>query len=95
MWISAYPFVQNDIFFKVPYVLWIWDFVNMYLTNLGTRIWSPLIHTYSKNGFFGPQNFAVPIEHMEKNFFSNFKPYDLANGMEWMCKIWWEYKHTS
>jgi hypothetical protein len=54
MWISAYPFVQNDIFFKVPYVSWIWDFVDMYLTHLGTRIWSLLIHNYSKNRFFWP-----------------------------------------
>jgi hypothetical protein len=52
MWILAYPFVQNDVFFKVPYVSWIWDFVDMYLTHLGTRIWSPSIHNYSKNRFF-------------------------------------------
>jgi hypothetical protein len=27
MWISAHPFVQNDVFLKVPYILWIWDFI--------------------------------------------------------------------
>jgi hypothetical protein len=54
MWISVYPFVQNDIFLKVPYVLWIWDFVDMYLTHPGIRIWSPSIHTYYKKWFFGP-----------------------------------------
>jgi hypothetical protein len=54
MWISAYPFVQNDIFFKVPYVSWIWDFVDVYLTHLGTRLWSLSIHTYSKKWFFWP-----------------------------------------
>jgi hypothetical protein len=45
MQILAHPFVQNVDFFKVPYVLWTWDFVEMYLTNLGTRIWSLSIHT--------------------------------------------------
>jgi hypothetical protein len=39
---------------KVPYVLWIWDFVDMYLINLEIRIWSPLIHTYFKKWFFWP-----------------------------------------
>ena len=41
----------------------------MYLTNLGTRIWSPSIHTYSEKWFFGPQNSVVPLEHKEKTFF--------------------------
>jgi hypothetical protein len=52
MWILAYPFVQNDVFFKVPYISWVWDFVYMYLANLGTRIWNPSIHTYSKKMVF-------------------------------------------
>jgi hypothetical protein len=95
MWISAYPFVQNDVFFKVPYILWIWDFVDMYLSHLGTRIWSPSIHNYSKKWFFGLQNSVVSLEHRGIYFFGNFEPYVLANGMEWMCKIWWTYKHTS
>jgi hypothetical protein len=54
LWISAYPFVQNDVFFKVPYVLWMWDFIDKYLTHLGTRIWSPSINTYSKKWFLWP-----------------------------------------
>jgi hypothetical protein len=37
---------------------------------------------YLKNGFFGPQNSVVPLEYMEKTFFSNFESYDLAKGME-------------
>ena len=45
MWISFYPLVENDEFRKVPYVYWLWDFVYMYLTNLGTRLWNPFIHT--------------------------------------------------
>jgi hypothetical protein len=52
VWISAYPFVQNDDSFKVLHVLWVWDFVDMYITHIGTRIWSPLIHIYSKIWFF-------------------------------------------
>jgi hypothetical protein len=54
MWISAYPFVQSDFFLKIPHVWEIWDFVDMYLTNLGTRIWSPSIHIYTKKWFFWP-----------------------------------------
>jgi hypothetical protein len=57
-------------FFKVSYVLWLWDFVDMYLTHLGTRIWSLSIHTYSITWFFWAPNPTVSLEHMEKNFFS-------------------------
>jgi hypothetical protein len=71
MWISTYPFVQNDIFFKVPYVLWLWDFVDMYLIHLGPRIWSPSIHKYSKNRFFWPPKLCcIPWAHGKFNFFS-------------------------
>jgi hypothetical protein len=52
MWISAYPLVEIDDFLKVAHLLWVWDFVDMYLTHLETRIWSPTIHIYSKNRFF-------------------------------------------
>jgi hypothetical protein len=45
--------------------------------------------------FLAPKNSAVPLERRGKTFFFNFEPYDLANGMEWVCKIWWTYKHTS
>jgi hypothetical protein len=38
MWISAYPLVEIDDFLKVPHLVWAWDFVDMYLTHLGTRI---------------------------------------------------------
>ena len=54
MWISSYSFVQNDIFPKVAHVLWLWEFVNMCLIHLETRIWSYVIHVYSKKWFFGP-----------------------------------------
>jgi hypothetical protein len=79
MWISAYFLVEIYDFLKVPHHVWAWDFVDIYLTNPGTRIWSPSIHTYSKNGFFGPQNSVVPLEHMEKNFI--FQLWTL-----WSCK---------
>jgi hypothetical protein len=95
MWISAYHFVQNDVFFKVPYVLWIWDFVDMYLTHLGTRIWSPIIHTYSKKWFFWPPELHyAPWVILRNFFFFNFEPYDLAYNMSWMCTIWWTHKCT-
>jgi hypothetical protein len=71
MWISAYPFVQNDVFFKVPYVLWIRDFVDMYVTHLGTRIWSPSIHTYSKKWFFlASKTLLYPLSIGEFIYFS-------------------------
>jgi hypothetical protein len=71
MWISAYTFVQNDVFFKVPYISWIWDFVDMYLTHLGIRIWSPSIHTYSKKWFFWPPKlWCIPWTHGWKLSFS-------------------------
>jgi hypothetical protein len=38
LWISAKPFVQNDIFLKVLYISWVWDFGDMYLIHLGIRI---------------------------------------------------------
>ena len=71
VWISAYLFVQNDAFFKVPYVLWIWDFVDMYLTHLGTRIWSPSIHTYSIKWFsWHPKLCCTPWAYGKKLSFS-------------------------
>jgi hypothetical protein len=51
MWISACPFVQNDVFLKVPFVLWVWDFVDMYLTHPRTRMWRDSFHMYSKKWF--------------------------------------------
>jgi hypothetical protein len=44
----------------------------MYSTNLGTKIWSPLIYTYSKlkNGFFGPKSLMYPLSTRKKLFFS-------------------------
>jgi hypothetical protein len=71
MWISSYPFVQNDVFFKVPYVLWVWDFVDMYLTHLQTRIWNPSSYIYSKKWFFWPpKNYCIPWAHGSFLFFS-------------------------
>jgi hypothetical protein len=96
MWILAYTLVQNDVFMKVPYILWIWDFLDLYLTHVGTRIWSPLIHIYSKKWFFLPQNTTIPLKHREKiNIFSNFEHYDLANDKEQVYEIWWAHRHTS
>jgi hypothetical protein len=71
MWTSTYPFVQNDVFFKVPYVLWIWDFVDMCLIHLGTRIWSPSIHTYFKKmDFLALKTLLYPLSIRKKLFFS-------------------------
>ena len=48
------PLCAKWRFFKDPQVSWIWDFLDMYLTHLETRIWSPSIHTYFIKWFFWP-----------------------------------------
>jgi hypothetical protein len=74
MWISSCPFVQNDVFLKVSYVSRMWDFVDMYLTHIGTRFWSPLIHIYSKNGYLAPKTLLYLLStRNNKNFLSNFE----------------------
>jgi hypothetical protein len=50
--------------------VWIWDFVDMYLTHLGTRIWSPSIHTYSIKWFFGHQTLLYPLSTGKKTLLS-------------------------
>jgi hypothetical protein len=70
MWIPTYPFVQNDVFLKVSYVLYIWGFVDMYLTHVETRTWSPLIHIYSKKWFFlPPKHCCIPWAQEKRTFF--------------------------
>jgi hypothetical protein len=44
IWISAYPFVENNFFSNLPQLWWIWDFAHMYLTRVRTRMWSPTSH---------------------------------------------------
>jgi hypothetical protein len=71
MWISAYPLVEIDDFLKVPHLEWVWDFVDMYLTHLETRIWSPTIHNYSKNRFFWtPKDWCSPFVGAKNTFSS-------------------------
>jgi hypothetical protein len=92
LWISATFIVENIFFLNIPYLLWVWDIVDMYLSHLGTRIKSCTIYaTY----FLGLQNSDVLHCHKEKTFFINFELYDLANGKEWLSKIWWTCRHTS
>jgi hypothetical protein len=55
--------------------------VDMYLTHIGTRIWSPLINIYSKKWiFFAPKTLLYPLSTKAKFIFSNFECYDLANN---------------
>jgi hypothetical protein len=54
MWISPYPLVEIDDFLKVPHLVWAWDFVDMYLTHLGIRIWRGI-----RSSFLGPQKTTV------------------------------------
>ena len=41
--------------------------------------------------FLASKTLLYPLSTRERTFFSNFEPYDLANGMEWISKIWWTY----
>ena len=59
-WISPYLIVGNIYFLNVPHLFWVWDFVNMYLTHLGTRIKWCTIHAYLKKLFFGPPKLCCP-----------------------------------
>jgi hypothetical protein len=71
MWISAYPLVENKIFLNASHLLWIWDFVDINLTHLGTRIKCRTIHAYLKKLFFGPSKFCYPpLAQGKKTFLS-------------------------
>jgi hypothetical protein len=61
MWISAYPLAENDFFLNVPHLLWVWDFEDMYLTHLETRIWRGTFHIYFKKWFFWPSKLCCPL----------------------------------
>jgi hypothetical protein len=60
LWISAYLVVELLFFLNVPHLLWIWDFVDMYLTHLRTRKKYCTIHAYSKTLFFWPPKLWCP-----------------------------------
>jgi hypothetical protein len=60
MWISAYPFAENNFFGNPPQLWWIWDFAHMYLIQIRTRIWSPAIHIYIQKWFFWPLKHCCP-----------------------------------
>jgi hypothetical protein len=61
MWISAYPLAENDFFLNVPHLLWVWDFEDMYLTHLETRIWRGTFHIYFKKWFNWPSKLYWPL----------------------------------
>jgi hypothetical protein len=60
--VKKWPFYVNFsippcgkwIFLNVPHLLWLWDFGDMYLTHLETRIWRSTFHIYLKKWFFWP-----------------------------------------
>jgi hypothetical protein len=69
MWFSAYPLAENDFFLNVPHLLWVWDFENMYLTHLETRIWRGTFHIYFKKWFFWPSKLCCPLWAQGKKTF--------------------------
>jgi hypothetical protein len=68
-WISAYSLVENDFFLKVPHLLWVWDFGNMYLTRLKIRAWRGTFHIYFKKWFFWPSKLCCPLRAQGKKHF--------------------------
>jgi hypothetical protein len=69
MWLSACPLVGNNFFLNVPHLLWIWDFGNMYLTRLETRIWRGTFHIYFKKWFIWPSKLCYPLRRQGKKTF--------------------------
>jgi hypothetical protein len=45
--------------------------------------------------FWAFKTLLSPFGIGKKNFFVNFKCYDLSNSKEWVCKIWWTCRHRS
>jgi hypothetical protein len=70
MWISANPLAENYFFLNVPHLLWIWDFGNMYLTHLKTRIWKGTFHIYFVKWFFWPSKLCCPLRVQWKKTFN-------------------------
>jgi hypothetical protein len=70
MWISAYPFAENNFFDNPPQLWWIWDFAHMYLTQIGTRMWSPASHIYVQKWFFWPPKHCCTSRAQWKKTFS-------------------------
>jgi hypothetical protein len=55
------PLVKIDVFLKVPHLSWAWNFVNMYLTHLVTRIQKHSFQIYLKKWFFWiPKHYNPP-----------------------------------
>jgi hypothetical protein len=48
-----------------------------------------------KVSFLAFKTLLPPFGIRNKNFFVNFKYYDLANGNKRVCKIWWICKHRT
>jgi hypothetical protein len=71
MWISTYPLVEIDVLLKVPHLMWPWDFVDMYLTHLGIRIWRGSFHIYLRMWFFWtPKDCCPHFAGVKKTFIS-------------------------
>jgi hypothetical protein len=73
LWISGDLTVENKFFLNVPYLLWVWEFVNMYLIHLDTRIKSYTTRVYSKKVFFWPPKLCCPPLALGKKNSSTLK----------------------
>ena len=66
---SAYLLAENDFFSNVLHLLWVWDFEDMYLTHLESRIWISSYHIYFKKWFFWPSKLYCPPKVQGKKTF--------------------------
>jgi hypothetical protein len=71
IWISAYPFAENNFFGNLPQLWWIWSFAHMYLTRLRTRIWTLESHIYVQKWFFWPPKHCCTSRAQWKKTFSS------------------------
>jgi hypothetical protein len=62
--------VGNILILNVPHLLWVWDFVEIYLTHLEIRIKWCTIHAYLKKLFFWPPKLYCPQLAQGKKTFS-------------------------
>jgi hypothetical protein len=96
MWISAYPFAENKIFWQPSTTL-----VNMRFcthvpnSNKNKNMKSGNPYLCLKMVFLASKTLLSLSGAMEINFLFDFERYDLANNKEWVCKIWWTCRHRS
>ena len=74
------PLAENDFFFNVSHFVWIWDFEDIYLTHLETRIWRGTFHIYFRKWSFWLSKLCCLLWAQGKKLFCQL-------WMLWSCKL--------